>query len=287
MIAAVQQEVRSQIHASAQRLTTRQRRYWWVTGLLVAVWLLTMIAVPIARWIIGDRIITSLASLTVVLQFLAVFSLAVNGWGLRRTVCIFFTIAFVTFLAEYIGSKTGFPFGSYSYTSALQPQFEGVPVVIPLAWFMMLLPSWAIARLMIERWTHHALSYLGFILLSTGAITAWDLFLDPQMVGWGFWKWSPGSAGYFGIPWVNYAGWFLTGLLSTLTVPRSWLRHLPLWPLAGIYIIVWLLQTLGLAVFWGQPAPAIVGFVIMGFFSLGGLWVNHHRLKSRLREMIK
>ena len=40
--------------------------------------------------------------------------------------------------AEAIGSKTGFPFGAYHYTDRLQPQLLGVPLLIPLAWLMML-----------------------------------------------------------------------------------------------------------------------------------------------------
>jgi putative membrane protein len=246
-----------------------------------------MIAVPIARWVIGDSIIPTLASLTVVLQFLAVFSLAVIGWGLRRTFGIFLLITLITFSAEYIGSKTGFPFGAYSYTSSLQPQFEGVPIVIPLAWFMMLLPSWAIARLITERWPLPTLRYLVFVVVSAGAFTAWDLFLDPQMVGWGFWRWHDATGGYFGIPWVNYAGWFLTSLLSTMMVPMGRVNQLPLWPLTGIYVIVWLLQTVGLAVFWGQPAPALAGFVIMGLFAVSALWLNRDRLRIWMTRIIR
>lgn len=279
-MAAVQREVYSQFHASAKRLTTGQRRNWWITALLVVLWLLAMIAVPIARWVIGDGVIALMASLTVLLQFLAVFSLAVSGWGVRRTSIIFLVTAVVTFLAEYTGSKTNFPFGAYDYTSTLQPQLGGVPVIIPLAWFMMLLPAWAIGRLLTERLPFAKFRYFGFVLISASAIMAWDLFLDPQMVGWGFWSWHPfGGSGYFGIPWVNYVGWFLVGLLATLLVPPAWLRQLPLWPLAGIYISVWLLQTIGLAVFWGQPAPALAGFIIMGTFCLTALWVNRDRLK--------
>src|SRR5690606_41755819 len=29
-----------------------------------------------------------------------------------------------------------------------------------------------------------------FILVSALALTVWDLFLDPQMVAWGFWIWE-------------------------------------------------------------------------------------------------
>jgi lycopene beta-cyclase len=270
-MATLQQEIHSQIRASAQQFITHPSPHRWITSLLVILWLLSMIAVPIGRWTIGESIIPPLASLTVVLQFLAVFSLAASGWGLARTVRVFLLITFITFIAEFMGSKTGFPFGSYAYSLSLQPQFAGVPVVIPLAWFMMILPSWAVALLIAQHRRLQAFRYIGFLVLSAGAITAWDLFLDPQMVSWGFWRWHQGSGEYFGIPWVNYAGWFLTGLVLTLAVPLSWIKQLPLRPLTGIYMIVWLLQTVGLGFFWGQPGPALVGFVVMGLFAFGAI----------------
>ena len=46
---------------------------------------------------------------------------------------------------EYLGSTTGFPFGRYHYTDRLQPQLGHVPLLIPLAWLMMLPPAWAVA----------------------------------------------------------------------------------------------------------------------------------------------
>jgi lycopene beta-cyclase len=100
------------------------------------------------------------------------------------------------------------------------------------------------------------------VAASSAAITAWDLFLDPQMVNWGFWEWELDGA-YFGIPLSNYAGWLLTGAVVTLMV-RPWRFALPLEPLLVVYAVVWFLQTVGLAVFWGQPGPALVGSLVMG-----------------------
>ncbi len=49
------------------------------------------------------------------------------------------------------------------------------------------------------------------IALGSAALTAWDLFLDPQMVGEGYWTWARRGV-YRGIPLTNYLGWFVTGL---------------------------------------------------------------------------
>ena len=109
---------------------------------------------------------------------------------------------------------------------------------------------------------------LAFISVSALALTAWDLFLDPQMVGWGFWVWDqPGV--YFGIPLVNYGGWLMVSALITVIVQPP---TLPTMPLAGVYGLVWFLQSVGLGVFWGQAGPAVVGSVAMGGIMLIAYW---------------
>jgi putative membrane protein len=134
-----------------------------------------------------------------------------------------------------------------------------VPLLIPLAWLMMLPPAWAVGS-----WLSGTDRGLRFVLVSAGAFTAWDLFLDPQMVAWGYWQWAtPG--GYFGIPWLNFGGWFLSSALITLVARPS---ALPIKPLLLIYIITWLLQSIGQALFWAMPGPALVGFLVMGSFVL-------------------
>jgi len=48
----------------------------------------------------------------------------------------------------------------------------------------------------------------GRIAVGAVALTAWDLFLDPQMISNGFWRWAhPGP--YHGVPLSNFAGWLL------------------------------------------------------------------------------
>jgi putative membrane protein len=198
----------------------------------------------------------------VVLQAAAVLATleSVLGWG--RATSIGLAIAVMGWTAEFIGSRTGFPFGRYRYTDRLQPQLGHVPLLIPLAWLMMLPPAWGVASLITGG------RGLPFILVSALALTVWDLYLDPQMVGWRLWVWEkPG--GYYGIPWINYLGWMLaSGIMTAVLCPPE----LPEMPLALIYTITWLLETVGLGVFWRQPGPALCGFLGMGGM-LGWAWL--------------
>ncbi len=234
--------------------------------LAILAWLISMVVLPFwerfgSEWATRRGVIIG-----VLLQDLAVLAVLSANWGWGHTLWGALLVAVLGWGVEWAGSHTGIPFGRYHYTPLLQPQVGRVPLAVPLAWLMMLPPAWAVAA----RIT--AGSTWAFILLSALAMTAWDFFLDPQMVSWGFWQWEhPG--GYClrcksgGIPWSNFAGWALaSGLITAIMMAVGWLRpaQLPLAPLMLIYALVWVLQTVGLGIFWKQPFPAMIGFVSMG-----------------------
>ena len=237
----------------------KQWKHWGVAWWLVNAWVLTMITIPIARWTAGDEVLPWRMTLSVCLLALAMVVALWEQWGGWVTVRLVVAVGVLAWALEWLGSTTGFPFGVYHYTSLLQPQLAGVPLLIPLAWLMMLPPAWAVASLIVggrRDWR--------FVLVSAAAFTAWDLFLDPQMVGWGYWVWAtPG--GYFGIPWVNFAGWLLGSALITAIVRPGQLAS-PIF--VTVYAITWFLQTVGQGLFWQMPGPALVGGVVMGFFLL-------------------
>ena len=111
---------------------------------------------------------------------------AARRWGIARSGAAAGLIAVTTAIVERVGTRTGLPVGRYGYTDALRPQVGHVPVIVPLAWFAMGLPSREAA--------HAALGPASTpgrrLALGSAAMTAWDLFLDPQMVGEGYWAWA-------------------------------------------------------------------------------------------------
>ncbi len=228
----------------------------------IAVWVLSMIALPIARWTFGDSVLSIGITTTVIAQVAAVFVALSQRWGVRRTLLSLLMVGIITWIAETIGSRTGIPFGNYRYTPLLQPQIAGVPFFVPLAWFMMLPPAWAAAQVIVG-----GRNRLSFAVVSAVALTVWDLFLDPQKVAWGFWVWTDStganlySGGYFGIPWVNFLGWLLVAMIVTALVRPN---NLPIRPLLVIYGITWIFQTMGQLLFWNLPGPAVIGFLGMG-----------------------
>jgi uncharacterized membrane protein len=230
-------------------------------GLLIA-WVLEMLSIPILERVEGDGAQRRGVVLGVIFQAATVIAVLIPTWGVSRTLVVALGVVVLAWVAEFVGTCTGLPFGRYHYTDRLQPQLSHVPLIIPLAWLMMLPPAWAVADAITD-----GQRGLGFIIMSGLAFTAWDLFLDPQMVKWGLWKWDqPG--GYFGIPWLNFFGWCLTASLVTAAVN---LPALPAAPLLVVYGITWLLEVSGQLLFWRLPGPAAAGFVGMGIFVIMAL----------------
>lgn len=222
---------------------------------LLSLWLFAMVTLPIAKWVWGPEVLIRIIPLSTILQVGLVLWVVLQVWGPRPTLQATLLVTAATLIIEAVGTATGFPFGDYTYTEALQPQLLHVPLLIPLAWLMMLPVAWAVARQI----TGQTAGWR-FVSISALAMTAWDLFLDPQMVAWGFWVWhQPGA--YFGIPWLNFAGWFLTAAVVTLLVRPL---PVPVAPLLPIFGIVWFLETFGLFFWWNLPGPALVGGVVMG-----------------------
>ena len=162
--------------------------------------------------------------------------------------------------AEAIGIRTGWPFGRYAYTGSLGLQLFGVPVVVAMAWAMMGWPA-----LLAGRRVGPAAPLLGALILA-----AWDLFLDPQMVRDGHWRWLPTSwPKLHGIPLSNTIGWFAVALTMLALLDRLVPHVRNPSPLAlsvpfALLGWTWFSETFGHLVFFRRPSVAMVGGIAMG-----------------------
>jgi uncharacterized membrane protein len=217
-----------------------------------------MAAVQISIPLVSDR---AVPVTVVVVAFCATSGLLLaERWGPARALGALAAVAVLTLVIEAIGHGTGFPFGTYEYSGDLAPQAAGVPLMVPLAWFAMAVPALAVAEAIARRpWAT--------VLVGAAALTAWDLFLDPQMVEEGYWAWPDGGP-YRDIPLSNYAGWFATAT-AVMIVLRALARAgtgvaTGRAALVGLYTWWAVMQTVGFVVFFGDPLVGLVGGVGMG-----------------------
>jgi len=131
--------------------------------------------------------------------------------------------------AELIGVRSGRLFGRYRYSGRLGPRVSGVPVLAAAAWALMARPAWVVAGRLARR-------RVARVPLAAGALTAWDVFLDPRMVREGYWTWPAGGT-YEGVPLSNFVrnlggttGRFVidkTGLTGPFDLELQWAPDQP------------------------------------------------------------
>ncbi|WP_262379359.1 carotenoid biosynthesis protein [Nonomuraea sp. PA05] len=200
---------------------------------------------------------------TVIVALLAACAVAfaADVWGAGRAVAAFGTAVLIGYTAELAGVSTGFPFGEYRYSGVLWPQVGGVPVVVALAWGGMGLAAYAVAA---------AIAPAGWArtFAGAGALTAWDLFLDPQMVRLGLWTWAQDGF-YRGIPLSNFAGWLLVSALVMLAVGHICGGAEAGRGLLALYTVMAVMETVAFAAVFDPPDAlvAVAGGITMGAFA--------------------
>ena len=115
--------------------------------------------------------------------------------GVKQSGKFFIIAGVVGSLLELLSLRTGIPFGNYYYTVGLGPLIGPIPIFIPLLW----------ASLSFYAYEAGKNIAMPFLLVSL------DLSFDPRFSG-RLWVWTS-STQYFGDPWTNFVGWFVTATI--------------------------------------------------------------------------
>ncbi len=160
-------------------------------------------------------------------------------------------VALIGFAVEAAGVRIGLPFGDYAYTSVLRPQVLGVPAVMGFAWMALVAFACDFAwRLGLAPWVA--------VVCAAGLTTATDLVIDPLAANaLGYWTWARGGV-YYGIPFSNFAGWFVTALVACPFLgargrPNFWAAFV------GVAIVLFFASC---ALANSLPAVALVGLAL-------------------------
>jgi uncharacterized membrane protein len=204
----------------------QQRKNAFLLGLAIvflALFIYSSIIRPLLEPLFPElpRIPGGIGVKTLFMMLFSIFHAAyVLGW--RHTLLFFGITVAVSWIYEHVGVETGLIYGAYHYTDALGLKLGHVPIIIPIAWFMMIYPSYIIANLigtgrqmmMRDKNNNHRITLaqiLWLSFLSAVTMTAWDLVVDPYLSGptERAWIWEDGGQ-YFGVPLHNFGGWLLT-----------------------------------------------------------------------------
>jgi uncharacterized membrane protein len=146
---------------------------------------------------LGDLSIFSVQAVSALLVVVFLFSSYVS-WGVATATKYLVGTWLASYAIEFVGLTTGYPFGHYAYTVAMGPFVGPVPVYIPFSWCAL---------------GYFCLQATGVsILAPAGAMALLDISFDP-IFSRTLWHWqSTIGPQYFGVPVLNFVGWFLTAV---------------------------------------------------------------------------
>ena len=113
----------------------------------------------------------------------------------RKFLIAFFSIAFLGFIIEVIGVKTGLVFGKYSYGDGLGFKLLNVPLIISINWAMLIFAG---IRIVSGIFANKIISLLAAAVL----VTLIDLLIEQVAPKLDFWQFEGGFPGLH-----NYLGW--------------------------------------------------------------------------------
>lgn len=113
-------------------------------------------------------------------------------------------IALGGFTVEAIGVNTGWLFGAYEYGQELGWKVLGVPIVLGLNWYCVVVAS---AHLVL-RWIPNTLPLILQAALVGVLCTALDFLIEPVAMRYDFWDWVGHT-----VPLFNYVCWWFFATL--------------------------------------------------------------------------
>jgi uncharacterized membrane protein len=187
----------------------------WISVISLALFIYKGIIRPVLLSVLALPDLPGGIDVSTALLLIASFTHALYALGVRHTLIFATLSAVISWTFEQVGVATGAIYGAYHYTDYLGVKLGHVPLQIPMAWFMMIYPSYIIANLIADGRPTGSRGGLGRIaglsFLTAMVMTAWDLVVDPMLSGPAFkaWIWEQGGP-YLGVPTQNFVGWLLT-----------------------------------------------------------------------------
>lgn len=217
-----------------------------------------LLKIPVPLWPDGFPLLATLST-----GSLAVAALLWAYENIRSKAFLLFALTFGLGLGvEILGSRTGFPFGQYSYDPPGLTLF-GVPLIVPLGWWAMTLSAYLLAKR--NPWL------TGLLLV------AWDIGLEPLMIREGYWSWQEGQllSAYHGVPFQNFLAWYAVGVGLAFLL-RKLAPELKSPDFAWAYRIEALFLPTGLLLLGMYPA-GLITLALMG----GLAWVQSWKSSSK------
>jgi putative membrane protein len=138
----------------------------------------------------------------------------------RRAAAGVAALAAYAYAIEFVGTRTGWPYGHFEYVVDLGPTVGGIPLALPVFVLPLVMNAYLLGLLLLgERAARRVVRLPAVVAL----VVVMDLVLDPGAVALGFWQYAAGGPVY-GVPLSNYAGWVLSATVSVIVLDAAFDR---------------------------------------------------------------
>lgn len=138
----------------------------------------------------------------------------------RRAAYSLLALTAYSYIIEYIGTTTGFPYGQFQYGIELGPMILGkVPLGLPVFFIPLVINAYLLITLLYPSKTSRRIYRLPAVIAT---VLVLDLILDPGAVAINFWSYAEGV--YYGVPVSNYLGWILSSTVAVVLLDAGFRR---------------------------------------------------------------
>jgi putative membrane protein len=189
-------------------------------------------------------------------------------------------LAGYAYAIEFVGLRTGWPYGDFHYAIDLGPTVAGVPIGLPVFFLPLVCNAYLLCLLLLGGRARAARVRLPAVI---GTVVAMDLVLDPGAVALGFWTY-PGGGPVYGVPLSNFAGWVLSATVTVLVLDAvldraALLERLETCEFALDDLVSFVLLWSAVNVYFGNWGAAAVG----GLFGVGLARAERFDVPTELR----
>jgi putative membrane protein len=236
--------------------------------------LITAIALIIAAYFPAKLSISPemapISGIFIILMSLPCYGALIVWLGFKKSLNLIFILSIYALTIETIAIITGFPYSNFHYTNLIGFKLLGfTPYTVPFAYVPLFLGCFYIASLnSIRKWK--------IIILTTFLVLVADMVLDPSAVALKFWVYESQGI-FYGVPLMNFMGWILTGLLSSLITMYFLKDHIndlnkPNALISSLFLI--LVFWSAVCIYLGLIFPGLIGFIFVGYI----LYETHGRV---------
>ena len=189
-------------------------------------------------------------------------------------------IGLISGVVAFVGLKTAVPFGPFLFSQDVQPQFQGLPLFVPLVWIVTVLNSRGVARLILRPWRKtrtYGWWAIGLtVVLCVAMDLGWEVFAGPEK-RYVYWAPTKFPVSWHGVPISNFMGWIVTLLLilaicTPALINKRHTRSTPDYQPLLVWLLLNMVFLIGAAEnqLWSAVAATAACCVVASIFAVRG-----------------